>query len=38
MELDDVRQAMVEMVGSDVDFRVTAQAEAFYESRRLMEG
>lgn len=37
VELEDVRQAMVELVGSDVDFRVTAQAEAFYESRRLME-
>lgn len=36
VELDDVRQAISEMVGSDVDFRVTAQAEAFYESRRLM--
>ena len=36
VELDDVRKAIVEMVGSDVDFRVTAQAEAFYESRRLM--
>ena len=36
VELDDVRQAIVEMIGSDVDFRVTAQAEAFYASRRLM--
>jgi hypothetical protein len=37
VDLDDVREAMVEMIGSDVDFRVTAQAEAYYESRRLME-
>ena len=35
--LEEVRQAMLELIGSDVDFRVTAQAEAFYESRRLME-
>lgn len=37
VELDEVREAMLEMLGSDVDFRITAQAEAYYESRRLME-
>lgn len=37
VELDEVREAMFELLGSDVDFRITAQAEAYYESRRLME-
>lgn len=36
-ELADIKKAVDEIVGSDVDFQMTALAEEYYESRRLRE-
>lgn len=36
VSLDEIRAAVVERLGSEIDFQVTAQAEDFYESRRLL--
>lgn len=35
LELAQIRAGVIELLGSDVDFTVTAKAEAYYESKRL---
>jgi hypothetical protein len=36
-DLTDIKNAVDEIVGSDIDFKMTALAEEYYESRRLRE-
>jgi hypothetical protein len=36
VSLEQIQAAVEDMVGSDVDFKVMAQAEDYFESRRLI--